>query len=234
MSKVNKPKFKVYSKLGLRLTDHPKLSSNKLGAKKWQTLYSNSRRPRKDTEYGAMLSAKQRLKVFYGQIKDKQFHSLYKSAKGYQGNQTVNFIKLLERRLDVILFRSKIAPSFREIRQLIQHGHIEVNNKTVRTASYLLNKGDFFSIKSSSQELVKAKSSRYFSHIVNNNKISKKDDLQSLFSRNPILFVPNYLEINYDLLIGKLVSMPEVSDICFPMNPRLNNIMEYYKYKKKS
>ena len=171
MSKTNQPKFKIYSKLGLRLTDHPKIFLKKLGSKKWQSLYSNSKQPRKDTEYGAMLSAKQRLNLFYGQIKDKQFHTLYNNAKAYEGNQTINFIKLLERRLDVVLFRAKIAPSFREIRQLIQHGHVKVNDKVVKISSLILNKNDFFSFKATSLNFVKSKSSRYFSQIVNDNNV---------------------------------------------------------------
>jgi small subunit ribosomal protein S4 len=238
MSKTNQPKFKIYSKLGLRLTDHPKIFLKKLGSKKWQSLYSNSKQPRKDTEYGAMLSAKQRLNLFYGQIKDKQFHTLYNNAKAYEGNQTINFIKLLERRLDVVLFRAKIAPSFREIRQLIQHGHVEVNNKVVKISSLILNKNDFFSFKATSLNFVKSKSSRYFSQIVNDNNVQAINwSLKSYNARkhnNSILFVPNYIEFNSDLMLGKLVSLPTEDNICLPMNPKLTNIMEYYKYKKKS
>ena len=73
MSNTSQPKFKIYSKLGIRLTDHPKILSKKLTSKKWQTLYSNLKRPQKDTEYGIILSAKQRLNLFYGQINNKQF-----------------------------------------------------------------------------------------------------------------------------------------------------------------
>ena len=76
MSKVNKPKFKIHSKLGTKLTDHPKLTSQKLTAKKWQSLYSSNRRPRKETEYGSLLQAKQKLKAFYGCSSDKQFTNL--------------------------------------------------------------------------------------------------------------------------------------------------------------
>ena len=49
-----------------------------------------------------------------------------------------------------------------------------------------------------------------------------------------ILFVPNYIEFNSDLTLGKLVSLPTEDNICLPMNPKLTNIMEFYKYKKKS
>jgi len=162
MSKTNRPKFKVYSKIGLRLTNHPKVFSGKLGSKKWQALHSTLKRPTKDTEYGAMLSGKQQLNVFYGQIKEKQFHNLYLIAKTYEGNQTINFIKLLERRLDVILFRANISPSFREIRQLIQHGHVKVNNRIVKTSSILLNKDDYFSFKETSLAFIRSVANRYY------------------------------------------------------------------------
>ena len=236
MSKINQPKFKIYSKLGHRLTDHPKLFSGKPSSKKWRILQSDRKRPRKDSEYGVMLSAKQRLNLFYGQIKDKQLHTLYTNAKNYDGNQTINFIKLLERRLDVVLFRAKIAPSFREIRQLIQHGHVNVNNKVVKVSSFILNKNDAFSFKQTSLDLVKSKSSKYFSQIVNNNtlEINWSHKSYNTYKRNySILFIPNYIEFNSDLMLGKLVSLPTENNICLPMNPKLTNIMEYYKYKKK-
>ena len=117
MSKRNTPKFKIYSKFGSKLTDHPKLTSSKLKSKKWQFLFSSNRRPRKETEYGSVLRAKQRLNAFYGGINNKQLTTLFIKAGQYKGNQTINFIKLLERRLDVFLFRSKLSPSLHEIRQ---------------------------------------------------------------------------------------------------------------------
>jgi len=292
MSKTNRPQFKIYSKLGLRLTEHPKVSSGKLGSKKWQALHSGLKRPSKDTEYGAMLSGKQRLNVFYGQIKEKQFHNLYLTAKTYEGNQTINFIKLLERRLDVILFRAKISPSFREIRQLIQHGHVTVNNNIVKTSSILLNKNDYFSFKETSLAFIKSISNRNYLEIPHNtdsvlkkkdtsfiktmsrykgNKLIVKTVLKKRVSEKtnktaftrlnisdsnftllkrlrqfkltgveeattlyPIYFIPNYIEFNFNLMVGKLIGLPTETNIFFTMNPKLTSIMEYYKYKKKS
>ena len=181
-----------------------------------------------------MLSAKQRLNLFYGQIKEKQFHNLYKKAKFYEGNQTMNFVKLLERRLDVILFRAKVSPSFHEIRQFIQHGHVKVNNRIVKTSSFLLKKNDSFSFKRSSRDFIKSKSKTYLSKLVKSPRIKKPSLSTSFFTDNSILFTPNYLEFNYDLMIGKLTDLPRETSICFPMNPKLTNIMEYYKYKKKT
>ena len=61
MSRRITPKYKIYSKLGINLTNHPKISSGKLSARKWQNAYSLNRRPRKESEYGVLLQAKQRL-----------------------------------------------------------------------------------------------------------------------------------------------------------------------------
>ena len=209
------------------------LTSSKLKSKKWQFLFSSNRRPRKETEYGSVLRAKQRLNAFYGGINNKQLTTLFIKAGQYKGNQTINFIKLLERRLDVFLFRSKLSPSLHEIRQLIQHGHFLINGSVVKTASLLLKKNDRISVKAESIDLLKNKVNRYFSQIIHNNKISKKMSMAQIVRNNPILFVPNYIEFNHYLMEGQLVELPDVENICYPMNPDLTPLMEYYKHIKK-
>ena len=184
MSKRNTPKFKVYSKFGSKLTDHPKLTSSKLKSKKWQFVLSANRRPRKETEYGSILRAKQRLNAFYGGIKNRQLTTLFVKAGQYKGNQTINFIKLLERRLDVFLFRSKLSPSLHEIRQLIQHGHFLVNGSVVKTSSFTLKKNDRVSVKEKSIDLLKDKVKTYYSKIISSNNISKKMSLSQIIRQN--------------------------------------------------
>ena len=232
MSRANKPKFKIYSKLGLKLTDHPKISSGKLGAKKWQTLAA-SRKPRRETEYGTLLQAKQRLRAFYGQLKDKQLTRLYIQAEQFEGNQMINFVKLLERRFDIVLFRLKISPSLRECQQLIQHGHFSINNTKVTVPSFILKEDDFIAVNNDSIPFLKEKVKRYLSGIVHHKKISKKQDFLEIIKDNPILFIPNYLEFNYEIMAGKYIFLPDASNICYPMNPKLAYLMEYYKYKRK-
>jgi small subunit ribosomal protein S4 len=233
MSKVNIPKFKVYSSLGIKLTDHPKLTSQKLRSKKWRLLFSPNRRPRKETEYGLMLQAKQKLRTFYGCTSDKQFTNTFIKAGYYKGNQIINFIKLMERRLDVILLRSKISPSVVEIRQFIQHGHFSLNNSLIKTPSLLLNKNDFIKVNPQSIDLIKNKVSDYYLNLINNNKISTKLTLNQIINKQPILFIPNYLEFNHDLMEGKLINTPDVENICYSFNPDLTSLMDYYKYKLK-
>jgi small subunit ribosomal protein S4 len=231
MSKRIIPKFKVYSKFGNQLTDNPKLSASKLTSKKWQLVFSARRRPRKETEFGSLLRAKQRLNAFYGSIKNRQLTTLFVKAGKYNGNQTINFIKLLERRLDIFLFRAKISPSLHEIRQLIQHGHFYVNDHIVKTASLSLNKGDKIHVKATSMDLIKSKVNSYCSQ--NSVNITKKMKPYQVIRNFPILFTPNYIEFNYILMEGYLVDLPDVENVLYPMNPDLTALMEYYKYKKR-
>jgi small subunit ribosomal protein S4 len=233
MSKVKIPKFKIYSKLGIKLTDHPKLTSKKLRSKKWQLLFSFKRRPRKESEYGLLLQAKQKLKIFYGCASNKQFTNTFVKAGYYKGNQTINFILLMERRLDVILLRSKISPSMREIRQFIQHGHFFVNKSLVKKPSFLLNKNDLIKVNSTSIDFIKNKSTSYFSSIITNNNISKRLTLSQLIKKQVTLFTPNYIEFNYFLMEGKLVDTPDVKNICYPFNFDLILLMDYYKHRLK-
>jgi small subunit ribosomal protein S4 len=233
MSKVNKPKFKIYSKLGIKLRDHPKLISKKLTSKKWQSLYSFNRPPKKETEYGSLLKAKQRLKAFYGCSSDKQFKNLFVRSGVYKGNQTINFIKLLERRFDVFLLRSKISPSLREIHQFIQHGHFLINDSIVKNPSFLLKKGDIICVNTNSRNFIKLKVDNYLSSIVDNNKISKKKKINQIIKDNPILFTPNYIEFNHSIMKGQLIELPDVENICYSFNPDLTSLTEFYKYKKK-
>jgi small subunit ribosomal protein S4 len=233
MAKVNKPKFKIYAKLGTNLTDHPKLTSNKLTSKKWQFLFSSKRKPKKQTEYGSILQAKQRLKTFYGCPNNKQFTNFFIKANRYKGNQTINFIKLMERRLDIVLFRSKVSPSLQEIRQFIQHGHFLLNGSVVKTSSIILNKNDIISVNSNSIDFIKNKVNFYFSSLINNNKLQKNLKLNQVIETNPLLFTPNYIEFNYYLMEGQLIELPTVENICYSFNPDLTALTEYYKYKKK-
>jgi len=230
MSKLNIPKFKKYFKLGTKITDHPKLNSQKLKSKKWQLLFSPNRHPIKGTEYGSILQAKQKLKNFYGCPNDKQFTNNFIKAGGYKGNQTINFIKFMERRLDIFLFRSKISPSLREIRQIIQHGHVLVNGSIIKKPSFLLEKQDIVKIKIPSINFVKNKSSTYISNVVNNTQ--SKNELGQIIKEQPILFTPNYIEFNYYLMEGQLIDIPDVESISYPFNPDLTSLMEYYNHKK--
>ena len=92
----------------------------------------------KPTDYGVQLNAKQKLKSYYGNINERQFRNIYRKAIKKKGNTTENLVGILERRLDTVVYRAKLAPTVFSARQLINHGHFRVNKKKVNVSSYLL------------------------------------------------------------------------------------------------
>ena len=100
---------------------------------------------KKEKEYGTQLREKQKVKRAYG-LQEKQFHTLYVKAANSKGRTGDNLLSYLERRLDNVVYRMGIADSRSEARQLVSHGHITVNGKSVNIPSYLVEKNDVIAI----------------------------------------------------------------------------------------
>ena len=98
------------------------------------------RRRQKVSEYGVQLREKQKVKRMYG-VYEQQFRNYFEMATHQKGRTGENLLRLLERRLDNVLFRLGFAPSRKSARQLVLHGHFLVNNKSVDIASYLVKPG---------------------------------------------------------------------------------------------
>jgi small subunit ribosomal protein S4 len=108
----------------------------------------------KISEYGKGLIEKQKIRYAYG-LREKQFATLFKKALSMKGVTGENFLSLLERRLDNVIFRSGVAVSRQQARQLVSHGHIQVNGHRVTIPSYRIDSGDIvsFSDKDVSKKL---------------------------------------------------------------------------------
>lgn len=96
--------------------------------------------------YGKRLQAKQKLKLFYGNLTESFFKNTYLEANRLKGLISNNFILLLERRLDIIIYRLNFAESIFQARQLINHGHILVNSKVITIPSFLIQKQDLITV----------------------------------------------------------------------------------------
>ena len=96
---------------------------------------------KKSSEYGLQLRAKQKARSFYG-VSEKQFHHYFEVAERKNGVTGDNLLRILESRLDNVVYRTGFASSRAEARQLVGHGHFEVNGHRVDIASYLLRAGD--------------------------------------------------------------------------------------------
>ncbi len=159
---------------------------------------------KKSSEYGLQLRAKQTARRFYG-VQENQFHHYFEIAERKQGITGDNLLKILESRLDNVVYRVGFASSRAEARQLVGHGHFEVNGSRVDIASYLLKAGDVVSI------CEKSRGSEKFKAIVEAN------------SARP---VPQWIDVNRDQLSAKVIALPNRDQIDAPVEEQL--IVEFY------
>ncbi|NOX97830.1 MAG: 30S ribosomal protein S4 [Nitrospirae bacterium] len=114
------------------------------------------KRPGKLSEYGLQLREKQKVRRIYG-VLEKQFRIYFRMAERKSGITGENLLQVLERRLDNIVFRLGLALSRREARQLVKHGHFQINERKVDIPSYLVKAGDVISVREKSRKLDKFK-----------------------------------------------------------------------------
>ena len=159
---------------------------------------------KKMREYGRQLREKQKAKRYYG-ILEKQFLNYFKEADRREGITGENLLTLIERRLDNVVFRMGMAESHKEARQIVLHGHVEVNGKKVNIPSYIVKQGDVVTIKEKFRASEKCKALA-----------------EALKDRTS----PKWLEVNKDSLTAKVVALPARDDIDFELDEQL--IVELY------
>lgn len=159
---------------------------------------------KKSSEYGMQLRAKQTARRFYG-VQENQFHHYFEIAERKQGITGDNLLRILESRLDNVVYRVGFASSRAEARQLVGHGHYEVNGKRVDIASYLLKAGDVVSIceKSRASEKIKA-----------------------VVEANSARPVPEWIDVDHNNLSAKVIALPTREQIEAPVDEQL--IVEFY------
>ncbi|MCF6169352.1 MAG: 30S ribosomal protein S4 [Bacteroidales bacterium] len=114
--------------------------------------HGNSRRRKKQSEYGIQLQEKQKAKYTYG-ILEKQFRNVFAKASRKKGITGENLLQLIESRLDNVVFRMGIAPTRSGARQLVSHRHITVNGNIVNIPSYALREGDVVGVREKSKSM---------------------------------------------------------------------------------
>ena len=122
-----------------------------MGISKQSKRQPQKRRRRQESEYGTQLREKQKAKFIYG-VLEKQFYHYYELATKEEGIAGENLLKLLESRLDNVVFRMGMACTRREARQLVSHGHFCVNGKRVDIPSYRVKVGDVISLHENSKK----------------------------------------------------------------------------------
>lgn len=166
--------------------------------------HGQSRRPRKASNYQLQLREKQKIKRIYGML-EKQFRSLYHKAAQRPGVTGDNLMRMLESRLDNVVYRMGFAKSRAQARQLISHGHVRVNGGKVDVPSYLVRAGDTVGLKE------KARSNAYV-----------LDALESVQGRG----LPQWLEVEPEKATGRVTQLPGRDQIEQDVNEQL--VVELY------
>ncbi len=164
----------------------------------------HGQRRTKISEYGLQLREKQKAKYMYG-ILEKQFRNLFKEANRMEGNTGENLVKLLEQRLDNVVYRMGFATTRRFARQLVNHGHVLVDGKRVNIPSYRVKPGQKIEIKEKSK---------------NNPQIQRSIELT-----NQTGIVP-WVDVDKEKLFGIFTRIPEREEVEIPVEERL--IVELY------
>ena len=164
----------------------------------------NGQKKSKISEYGTQLREKQKTKAFYG-VGEKQFRRYFDMASNSKGKTGEVLLQILESRLDNVVYRAGFGTSRAQARQLVNHGHFDVNGVKTDIASYLVKPGDVISVR----------------EIKKDSKIAKEN--AEVNSSKPI---PEWLEKNNEKLEVKVVRLAEREDVDLPVEEHL--IVELY------
>ena len=158
----------------------------------------------KMSEYGLRLREKQKLRRFYG-LNESQFSTVYEKASKLAGQTGHNFLQLLERRIDNIVYRLGFGVSRSQARQLVAHGHFTVNGRKLDIPSALLKSGDVLAVAEGSRDVVLL-----------------KENSEAAAVRS----IPAWLSFNPDSMTGNVLTVPIREQIEVPVNEQL--VVEFY------
>ena len=200
MSRYTGPRVKVMRALGV---DLPGLSRKSIERRPYPPGEHGKDHRRKESVYGLQLKEKQKLKMNYG-LTERQMRRLVKKARASKLATGTRMLQLLESRLDNVVFRAGFAPTIPAARQLVNHGHFNVNGRRVDIASFQVRSGDKIEIreKSANLELV----------------------VESL--KAPSLQTPDWIQTDAGEKTATVSSEPSEDSVPFPID--VQQVVEYY------
>ncbi|MFU8826537.1 MAG: 30S ribosomal protein S4 [Brevefilum sp.] len=158
----------------------------------------------RQSDYSRQLRAKQKGKRIYG-VFERQFRRYFRDARKQTGLTGLNLLKILESRLDNVVYRAGFADSRNQARQLVNHGHFMVNGRRNDVASTILKAGDKIAVR----------------------EISKQNEyFKTLRQADEVRTPPAWIEVDLDKLSGRVIRLPERAEIDGNLNEQL--IVEYY------
>ena len=203
MTKRTEAKYKIDRRMGENIWGRPRSPFNR---REYGPGQHGQRRKGKATDFGTQLKAKQKVKAYYGNISERQFHKYYVEALRMKGDSSANLIGLLERRLDAVIYRAKFVPTVFAARQFVNHGHIRVNGRRVNVASYQVKVGDVVEIKEPSRQLAM---------VLESVGLAERE-------------VPDYIEVDRARGTAKLNRIPGLSEVPYPTHMEPSLVIEFY------
>ncbi|MBL8884388.1 MAG: 30S ribosomal protein S4 [Hyphomicrobium sp.] len=203
MTKRVRAKHKIDRRLGENIWGRPKSPLNRRESRPGQ---HGERRAGKLSDFGQQLKAKQKLKGYYASISERQFRKIYDEASRAKGSTSEHIIGLLERRLDALVYRAKFVPTVFAARQFVSHGHVTVNGQRVTIPSYRVRIGDVVEVREKARQLAL---------VLEAIKSGERD-------------VPDYVDADHNKMTAKLVRVPTLSDVPYPVTMEPNLVVEFY------
>ncbi|MBE6147068.1 MAG: 30S ribosomal protein S4 [Firmicutes bacterium] len=198
MARYTGPSYKQSRRVGFSLTE----SGKEIARRPYGPGQHGKDRKGKLSNYGEQLKEKQKVRFMYG-VNERQFKKTFNEASNMKGIHGENFLKLLESRLDNVVYRLGLSTTRRGARQLVNHGHITVNGNKVDIPSYRVKVGDVIAVKENSKDHPAMKAAL--------EKVTKRVEF--------VTFDDKKLE-------GKLVRLPERNELNADINESL--IVEFY------
>ena len=202
MSKRTASKYKLDRRMGENIWGRPKSPVNK---REYGPGQHGQRRKGKLSDYGIQLRAKQKLKGYYGDVTEKQFKRAFLEASNMKGDTSQNLIGLLERRLDMIVYRAKFAPTIFAARQIVSHGHIRVNGVKCNIARRKVAPGEVISLGNKAKEMALVA------------------EAQGLAERD----IPEYVAADGNDK-ATFVRVPTLDEVPYPVKMEPNLVVEFY------
>lgn len=204
---------RIYARLKAMRKHHAVLwPHKKLSPKQTMALSKPQRQGTRVSNHAYQLRAYQTLRILYGYMSKKHLQAVYAKAKATQGRPGDTLIGLLERRLEMVVYRAMFAQSLKEARQLINHGHITVNGTKAARASTILQPGDVVSC-------TQAYASKVFETLVRKDLMQKAEDATAEWPQ-----VHEHLEINYAHASCVLLYTPQCVD--FPCQIHMDRVLQ--------
>ena len=200
MARYTGPAYKKSRRLGFSTLENGK----ELAKRPYAPGQHGVDRKKKSSEYGIQLQEKQKMRFLYG-LTEKQFKRTFIKAEKMSGIAGENFFKLLESRLDNVVYRMGLATTRRGARQLVNHGHITVNGKKVDIPSYRVKVGDVISLKENSK---------------------KSEKFKQIIEATAGRTTPTWLDVDKEKQTAKVTRLPVKEDLDYEIEEHL--IVELY------